>query len=80
MGQGLHPLSHSRVTNTIIEDTAEKEKGHEDEEEDESMWGAGMTENNSQASILPKKRMKHKQMEIKQSVLQSRDESSRIND
>ena len=58
VGQGLHPLSHSRVTNTIMEDV---EKGVE-EEEDESMWG--MNESNSNQSILPKKRMKHKQLKI----------------
>ena len=50
VGQGLHPLSPPRITNTIFED----EKGVED---DESMWG--MTESYS-SSILPKRRMKHK--------------------
>ena len=55
------------------------ERGHEDEEEDERIWD-GMTDNNSQTSILPKKRMKHKQMQIRDSVLHSRNESFRIND
>ena len=60
IGQGLHPLSHSRVTNTIMEDV---EKGVEDEEDDERAWD-GMTDSNSNTSILPKKRMKHKKMKI----------------
>ena len=66
LGAGLHPLS-SRVTNTIIED----EKGVEDEE---SLWGVSES---ASSSVLPKRRMKHK---IQDSVVQSRNESSRLND
>ena len=66
LGAGLHPLS-SRVTNTIFED----EKGVEDEE---SLWGVSES---ISSSLLPKRRMKHK---IRDSVVQSRNESSRIND
>ena len=43
------------------------------------MWGMTRTESQS-SSILPKRRMKHKQIEIKDSVLQSRNESSRLAD
>ena len=37
------------------------EKGLEDDEDDERVWD-GMTDSNSNTSILPKKRMKHKKM------------------
>lgn len=77
IGQGLHPLSHSRVTNTIMEDV---ERGVEDDEENDERLLDGNADSNSNNSILPKKRMKHKQMQIRDSVLQSRNESSRIND
>ena len=55
------------------------EKGVEDDEEDERNWD-GVSNSNSNTPILPKKRMKHKQMKIENSVLQSMNESSRLND
>lgn len=69
-GTGLHPLSPSRVTDTIFED----ERGIED---DESLWG--MNESNS-SSLLPKTRRVQKTRQIKDSVLKSRNESTRIAD
>ncbi len=70
VGTGLHPLSPSKVTNTIIEDDRAQE-------EEDSYWG--LTESNS-SSLLPKTRRVNKQMKIRDSVLQSRNESTRLAD
>ena len=69
MGAGLHPLSPQH---TILE---HPERGFED---DDSMMG--LSDSNDSSSLLPKRRKVVKQLKIQDSVLQSRNESSRIAD
>ena len=61
VGEGLQPLSNSRVTKTILED----EHVCEDEEE---MWHGGLNESHS-SSLLPKTRRVQKRIQIRESVL-----------
>lgn len=63
-------FSNSRVTSTILED----ERVPEDEE---NIWGRPESQS---SSLLPKTRRIYKQTQIRDSVLQSRHEGSRLAD